>query len=452
MGIRNRILLVFSFSTMTLLGIAMIYVYTIFSSYRAEEWRERQKEKITSTLHFLSDFKEADNDLIQSIDRAEINDFYDEKLLIFDSEKKLIYSSIDDTPIQFSATILNRLSAKNEITNHKEGNYNVVGMYVKGKNNTYYGISKAYDKFGYNKLKALRNILLSTFFGISVLVVIVSFYISKRITQPIVDITKKINSVDLEKKFTPVEVENSDHEITDLASQFNKLMKRMDEAFAFQKYAVQHFSHELKTPIAILVSNFDRMEKEKDAVKVQAWIKEQKIATKNLAEIIDALLEISKVESNADTPKELIRMDELIFDCVEELKNVSPDFQFNIDLEDIDSENNLEVALNLRLIKLVIFNLLDNCIRYGNDNKAIINISNQNNQLVIEFKNNGEIITPEEQVYLFQHFFRGENSKGKRGFGLGLILIHKIISLEGGKVNYTSENKINQFTISFPLS
>jgi len=114
MGIRKKILLYFSLTSISLTGVALIFIYTLFAEYREEEFQQRQKEKIKSTLFFLSEIKKADNELTEAIDRLSINNLYNEKLLIFNHKKELIYSSIDDTPIQYSKSILDELSEKNE--------------------------------------------------------------------------------------------------------------------------------------------------------------------------------------------------------------------------------------------------------------------------------------------------------------------------------------------------
>src|SRR5690606_34322031 len=161
-----------------------------------------------------------------------------------------------------------------------------------------------------------------------------------------------------------------------LGQRFNELMQRMKEAFAFQTHAVHHISHELKTPIAVLVSNFERIEQEADTIKIKELIKDQKEDTESLSKIINSLLEISKTESGNTLKLSKIRIDELIFDLVEELNILHPDFQFSIEYsETILEENSLTVNANLRLMKAALSNLMVNCIQYSSDNQAKIKIT-----------------------------------------------------------------------------
>jgi len=454
MKIRRKILLYFSVVTIVLIGVTLFFIYTLFSGYREEEFQQRQKEKITTTLKFLTNIKRIDDELINEMDRLKINDLFDEKLLLFSKEKKLIYSSIDNTPIPFSKNILNRLSSKRPWIETKDELYDVVGVYIEDGDKRYYGISKAYDTFGYSKLNYLKYVLIITFFGISIITILVSYYLSKKITQPIVDITRKIKNFDFDIEYIPLETGQSKNEIDLLAQQFNKLMKKTNDVFSFQKHAIHHISHELKTPIAVLVSNFERIEKEADINTIKVLIQNQKEDTKSLGEIINSLLEIAKVEAGNALMQTYSRIDEMIFDIADELNNLYPDFRFSIEYNQVTKEEkHLLVSANPSLLKSALINLMLNCIHYSNDKKARIVISGKNEMLCIDFRNKGSVINEKEKQFLFQHFFRGENSKGRRGFGLGLVFVHKIIALHGGTVSYTSlKNNSNSFTITLPLS
>lgn len=453
MNIRQKILLYFSIIVPIVTGIAFIFIFILFSANREEEFQMRQKDKIAITLKMLTQIKQIDDELLDGLDQLTINDLYDEKLLIFDNNKTLLYSSIDDTPIPFFKEILSKLDANNKWIETKDGLYDIVGTYIEKNGATYYGISKAYDNYGYSKLRYLKYILTLTFFIISIIILLVSFYLSKKITQPLLAITKQINNYDFERDYNPIVAEQTKNEIAILAQHFNKLMQKMNMVFSFQKHAIHHISHELKTPVAILVSNFERIEKIRDIETIQALIKNQKEDTKNLGEIINALLEIAKAETGNIAEQDQIRIDELLFDVADELSNIYPDFRFSIEYIHTEDESELTLSANARLLKAALMNLMLNCILYSNDKKAKVTIEHKDNTVRIAFENKGSVITSSENQFLFQHFFRGENSKGKRGFGLGLVFAQKILTMHNGHISYyATGGNSNTFTISLPLS
>lgn len=163
MSIRYKILLYFSFVAIVLNGLSFLLVYNRFAQYREEEFQQRQKEKIITTFKYLTQFKHLDEQLITSLDMLNIEDLIDEKLLIFNSSKKLIYSSIDNIPIPFSSELLNALNEKKSWIERKDERYDVVGLFFNHGSDHFYAISKAYDHFGYSKLDYLRNMLGLTF-------------------------------------------------------------------------------------------------------------------------------------------------------------------------------------------------------------------------------------------------------------------------------------------------
>lgn len=453
MRISKKIFLYFSLTTILLLGIALFFIYSLFAEYREEEFQQRQKEKIATTLRLLSQVKQTEVELVEALDSLTINDLYDEKLLLFNSNKELIYSSLDDAPVSFSKELLFDLNVDNKWIELKDGLYDVIGTYIENDGNTYFGISKAFDTFGYSKLNYLKDIFIAGFVGFSIIIILASSYLANVITRKLITITNRISNYDFEDQFIPIEFKESKNEIEILAYQFNRLMERMNEAYAFQKHAVHHISHELKTPIAVIVSNFERIEKETDLHQIQELIKLQKEDTKSLGQIIDTLLEIAKSESTMTIKREKLRIDDLLFDVSDELKNVYPDFQFSIEFVTADDEDKLMVNANRPLIKAALMNLMVNCIQYSNDNKATVRINSKVDAILIAFENRGSILDNSERQLLFHYFFRGKNSRGKRGFGLGLVLIHKIIALHGGEITYaTPKQDVNAFNLSIPLS
>ncbi|ERM80395.1 hypothetical protein P872_13575 [Rhodonellum psychrophilum GCM71 = DSM 17998] len=454
MNIRKKIIWNFSVVTIVLVGITLVFIYMLFYDYRKEEFQQQQQDKILTTLNFLREIREIDEKLIGTMDRVSIDEYYNEKILIFDANQRLIYSSIERSQITFTQNILSELSQEVDKVELKEGKFEILGIKIVSKGLVYYGISKAHDLAGFHYLDYLRFIFSFTFIVISVIIILMSHFLSKRITDPIVSLTKQIKDFNFEVKFNPIVTAGSKNEVAIMGQRFNELMQRMNEAFSFQKNAVQHISHELKTPIAVLVSNFERIEQESDLEKIKYLIKNQKEDTENLSKIINSLMEISKTESGSIPKLTKIRVDELIFDLAEEFGVLHPEFHFSIEYaETIEDEQKLTVPANLRLLKAALSNLMINCIQYSDDYKAKINIIPRAKLLQLEFINKGPVINEDEKKYIYQHYFRGKNSQGKRGFGLGLVFIRKILRMHQGEVVYSNEDLIsNKFTITLPLS
>lgn len=453
MSIRQRILFYFSLLSIAVTGITFLMIFTVFSNYRREEYQQRIKDHIISTISLLAETKELNHNLLQNFGDATINKLIKEKTLIFDAKKKLIYSSLDDTVIKFPNGILDRLGPKYPTIDSQEDEFELVGVAFPFNGKQYYGIAKAYDAFGYSKLAYLKNLLIVLFFLFLGLILLASYVLAKQISQPIMDMASTLRIINIETPNQYLEVPDRKDEIHVLASRFNDLMVRLKESFNFQKHAIHHISHELKTPITILVSNLEQLEKEKDEKKLRKGIKNQKEDTKLLGDMINSLLEIAKVETHAKLSFQKIRVDEIVFDCLADTQKIHPDFNFDIVLDpNIENEEKLSVLGNLHLMQMAIQNLMLNCIHYSSKPQAQIYFRAIRGELQIKFSNPGPGIPEKEIPYLFQHFFRGENSLGKRGFGLGLVLVNKVITLNGGKIKYEHNKNegVNTFTIYLP--
>jgi signal transduction histidine kinase len=455
MKVRNKILIYFSSTVILLTAIAFIIIYLLFRLYREEEFQQRQKEKIVSTLNFMTEIEKADQELTEALDRISINSLLDEKLLIFDANRKLIYSSLDDVPVKYSNDLLKELNSDKDRIEMKDGKYDVVAVYIRSKGKDFYGISKAYDRFGYSKLGFLRNTLLVAFFVITTVVLIVSIFLAKRISKPISDLARLLSNYRLGESHLPQQINTSTEEIKYLNEKFNELVKRTNEAFAFQKHSIDHISHQLKTPLAVLVSELERIKRTTSDEELKPGLAKQINRIRSLAEVINALLEISKIESGQLVEFRNVRVDEILFDTIEELNTLHPEFHFELNYyPDQPEVERLSLKINEMLIRHAFQNLLNNCVAYSNTRRSQIAVDCSSAQeLKISISNSGDPVLSEEEKYLFNHFFRGKNSQGQTGFGLGLVLAKKIINLHAGSISYSNPSAdLNVFEIRFPLS
>ena len=129
-------------------------------------------------------------------------------------------------------------------------------------------------------------------------------------------------------------------------------------------------------------------------------------------------------------------------------KALEKNINIECDLESIDS------YLDKDKISQVIVNLLSNAIRYTNNGgKIFISSYKENNNLKIQFKDNGIGIPKENIKYIFERFYRVDESRSKNtgGIGVGLTIVKSIIDLHQGTIEVRSElNKGSEFIVILP--
>lgn len=451
MKIRNKILIYFSSTVILLSGISLVIIFILFSEHREEAFQQQQLSKIEYTVGLVDKFNKMSAEVSRLLDKQDIHDFYDEKMLIYDKDKKLIFSSIDSLDISKSDAILNKLAVNNPWIETKEDGYDLIGVYLQKDAKGYHAISKAYDYFGYSKRDFLQKVLIGIFVAIVIIVLVLSFYLSNIISKPIWQLTGQIADYDFsDDKSKALKIKTTTSELQNLSEKFNELIKRTNEAFIFQKHSIQHISHELKTPIAILVTELEKLHSTQDIEQLKLGIFIQAQKAKSLGNIINVLLQIAKIEAGQDITKNTLRIDDVIFDCISEINSLFPQFNFELNFKPNNfDESILTKQANEYLIKQAFLNLLTNTVQYSDNQKAKINFSVIGNDLSIQISNSGETIAEEEQKFLFSHFFRGQNSQNKQGFGLGLALSERIFSMHNAKINYQVQNAENTFVINW---
>lgn len=443
MKIRNKILIYFSSTVILVSAVSLVIVFVLFSAHREEEFQQQQFSKIKYTVGLVDEFNKMSEEVSRLLDKQDIHDFYDEKMLIYDNNKNLIFSSIDSLDISKANAILNRLSVSNDWIETREDGYDLIGVYLENDSKNYYAISKAYDFFGHSKKDFLQKVLIGIFVAIVIIVLLISLYLSNIISKPISELTEKIEDYDLSNEDnTSLKIKTTTSELQNLSEKFNELTKRTNDAFLFQKHSIQHISHELKTPIAVLVSELEKLENQDDLAQIKSNLHHQTQKAKSLGNIINVLLQISKIEAGQEIIKNPIRIDEIIFDCISEVNSLYPDFNFEVNFTPNNfNENILTINVNEPLIKQAFLNLMMNSVHYSDNQKAKITFDCNSDNLKISISNSGKTLSEEEQKFLFSHFFRGKNAQNQQGFGLGLVLSQRIFSIHNATIEYYSKGK-----------
>lgn len=451
MTLKNRIAIFISILFTVLFGVVSIIIVSLFAEFRQEEFRQRLEEKALSTVKLLLEVKEIDYQLLKVIDRNSINELYDEKTLVFDSSYKLIYSSLDDTRINWTRNDLDYLK-RHKTFFKRDGGNEIYGVFYDTQSRDYYALISANDSSGKRKLQYLIYLITGAYFLFTLLAWLLTFYTVKRLLVPLENLHQSISEItesNLERRL-PIGAENR-NEINILATEFNQMMDRIENAYRSQKDFTAQASHELRTPLArltALIENRLLNSEGNDKVFLQSLLGN----INQLNELISSLLIISKAELRNASQNEEARVDEVLYNAIEKIHAEHRDFKVNLDLVQSDGlEDLLTVHGNSALLEVVFINLLRNAYQYS-DNKQVEIMLKQNNQMLqATISNTGIGLSETEQERLFEPFARGANAQGKQGLGLGLRIVHRILSIYGYSISYRTTQNQNEFTISFNI-
>lgn len=453
MTLKNRISLLVSLLFTILFGLASTLIFVLYSNFRKDEFRDRLEIKALSNIKLLVNVKEVDNQLLKMIDQNSINKLYDEKTLVFDSKYKLIYSSIDDAKIKWSVDDLKYLK-KHKTFFKKQGNYEVYGVFYDTKDRDFYALISATDNFGQRRLLFLRYTLVFSYILFTCICWVVTSITVKKVMSPLNTFHQKIKNINENNLDTRVASKKNKDEIDLIANEFNFMMDRIEISYQRQKEFTANASHELRTPLSRITSQIENVIADtKTSDERKSFLSTILSDVNQLTELINSLLILSKIDNKNHENNEVHRMDEILFSAIENLNKSYPEF---VILFDIEENDNLDVALeiigNKNLLEIALSNVLKNACVYSDNKQAKVLISTQDNHLIISVSNTGETLNEEEQKNLFQPFMRGKNSKGTSGFGLGLRIVQRILTLHNTSITYSIPNiNTNLFQLFFHL-
>ncbi len=224
------------------------------------------------------------------------------------------------------------------------------------------------------------------------------------------------------------------------------IIKPVIESFNKQKQFIEDVSHELKTPISVIIASAEALENEPEEKK---WLDNIKSESERMSNLVSDLLDMAKSENGIkeqytnENLSKLVERSVLSFESLIYEKDIKLDYNI---------EENINFTCNSNQIKQVIGILIDNAIKHSCLKGEIkINLKKEKGNIVLTVTNKGKEIPKEEQEKIFERFYRGDESRNRNEnrYGLGLAIAKNIVTNHNGKIGVISENGYTTFKIIF---
>lgn len=310
----------------------------------------------------------------------------------------------------------------------------------------------------------MKRLLLSVLLGLTVLIGLIfllTWYISRTVLHPLSRIYKATEEMREGNLDYAVKYDKQD-EIGRFIENFNLMRKHLKDSIGMQQHLensrkelIASISHDLRTPLASIQGYVEGLQDgvAQDKETMNRYLSVIHSKTKQLDRMISDLFEFSKYDMDRLSMDMQIANSSVVFgelgnEAMMEIQNKGINFHMNTDIPSVS------INIDTKRIQQVVFNLLDNSVKYG-ATAIEMWVELHNQDLKVSIKDNGKGISLDDQPYVFNRFYRGEKSRSRQhgGIGLGLTISRSIIEAHQGEIGVEStENLGSLFTFTIPLT
>lgn len=401
-----------------------------------------------------------------------LSDIFDARIMIFDREGNIMGTSAEQEVVpgsKIEEKFLEILS-KGETTitrtvDRETGQLIFVAVVPMGNNKDAIENGILLETKPSNLDLSLNKMRLYQVIGgmvILVILIIVSVYLAMHISRPISRLATTVAEISRGSDVLSVEDQPLD-EINVLAVQLNKLALRLQkiqtESSRMEEDRSRLFaeiSHELRTPLTAVQGFVEAIRDGmvQDEALLERYLDTIYTQTVHITRLVDDILALSRLESGTITVEKLpVDLTALAQGVAISMEGLAHSKNTSILLEK-KTENAIVIG-DVDRMEQIIRNLLKNAISATENGTIRVGVEARKGEVLLTIEDNGIGIPPDDLPHIWDRFYRVKNQRGshiqEKGTGLGLVIVKKLIQLQGGKIDVVSQlGKGTTFTISFP--
>ncbi|MEE1015301.1 MAG: HAMP domain-containing sensor histidine kinase [Lachnospiraceae bacterium] len=297
------------------------------------------------------------------------------------------------------------------------------------------------------------NIMYITLAALLVISLIALLMVGYIIYSPLKKITRATSEYAAGNLTYQVEVETED-EFGRLADSMNLMAKELNEMEEYERKFVANISHDFRSPLTSIKGYVEAMMDGTIPVEFQEkYFNIVLFEADRLKKLTEELLTLNSFGSKRGM------LEITNFDINAVIKNTAASFEGRCTERKISIELLFEswhqpVKADIGKIQQVLYNLIDNAIKFSNDNSSIeVETTVRHEKVFVSVKDHGVGIPKESQKKIWERFYKTDSSRGKdkRGTGLGLAIVKEIIQAHNEHINVISTEGVGtEFTFSLP--
>lgn len=287
-----------------------------------------------------------------------------------------------------------------------------------------------------------------------VLAASLGYFFVSRTLRPVSRITSTARAIyeeeDLSKR---IGLTGEKNELYKLAETFDLMLEKVEKSFEKEKQFTSDASHELRTPVAVILSQCEYLlEDTQLSQETRSAVEVIQRKAGNMAKIISQLLFLSRADQNRQViHKEYLDLSLLTEMAAEEQQEIAQTKGIRIET---DIQEGVQGYVDETLFIRIWMNLIGNGISYGKENGWLkISMKEKEGILFGSVEDNGIGITKEQLPHIWERFYQADASRSQRdGAGLGLPMVKWIVQIHGGEIKAESEyGQGSRFAFTIPI-